>query len=173
MSAENKSLIELNQDYGRLMNLLMEAGGELSPELEQELQVNQEMLAAKADKYDFVISKLELEEEYWKAQADKYLRVARACNAARSRMRDSIKVTMQMMDKTEIVGETTTFKLVKGAPKLVFDHLKLPDEYVIETVVRETNKDKLKDDLKAGKVITGAQLEPVIQLRTSVSKKVK
>lgn len=170
----NKSLFALTQDYQRLMTLLMETGGELTPEVEQELAVNGELLAAKADKYDFIIGKLEAEETYWKGKADEYARVGRACANARQRLRDGIKASMQFMRATEIVGENTTFKLTGSAPKLVLDQPNmLPGEYVIETVVREPNKDKIKGALKEGLTVPGARMEPVVALRTSVSRKVK
>jgi hypothetical protein len=174
MSTENKSLVALTEDYQRLMGLLMETGGELTPEIEKELEVNTEMLAAKADKYEFITSKLEAEEAYFKAKADSYTRVARACANARQRLRDAIKFSMQQTGKTEIIGEDTTFCIVNGAPKLVIkDPGVVPKNYVVETIVRDLDKDKIKADLKAGKSVPGAEFEPVYQLRTKISRKVK
>jgi hypothetical protein len=171
--SENKSLIVLTQDYQRLMTLLIEAGGEITPEIEQELTINQETLAKKTDGYDFLITKLEAEEEYWKARSDQYTRVARSCANARARLRESIKAAMQIMGATEIVGENATFKLVNGAPKLVLNDKDLPKEFVTETVLVEPNKDLIKATLKSGNTVPGAHFEPVVQLRTSVSRKVK
>lgn len=173
MSEANKSLIALTADYQRLVALLMETGGEITPEIEQELTVNGEQLAQKADKYEFITGKLEAEETYWKGKADEYLRVARACANARQRLRDGIKASMQMMGKTEIVGENATFKLTNSAPRLVLHEAQLEREYIVETVVREPNKDKIKGALKEGKSVSGAYFEPVVALRTSVSRKVK
>ena len=169
----SKSLIEITADYNRLMLLLMEAGGEITPEVETELAVNQEQLAVKADRYDFIIAKLETEEAHWKAQADRYAKVARACAGARERLRGAIKATMQQMGVEEIAGESASFKLTKSAPKLILVESQLPREYVVETVVREPNKDKIKGALKEGVEVPGARLEPVVALRQGVARKVK
>lgn len=163
----------LTADYQRLLALVIEAGGELTPEIEQELAVNSEQLAAKADRYDFIMGKLDSEETYWKAQAERYSRVARACANARERLRGAIKGAMQAMAVTEIVGENTNFKLTNCAPKLVLKQSELPAEYITETIVREPNKDKIKGALKEGASIPGAQLEPVVALRVGVARKVK
>lgn len=169
----NKSLLELTGEYQRIMHLLMEAGGELTPEIEQELTVHQELLAAKADRYDFILQHLESEEAHWKAQADRFARVARVCSAARERLRASIKGAMQQMGVTEITGESVAFKLTNNAPKLVLNETALDKEYVVETIVREPNKDKIKGALKEGKEVIGAHFEPVVALRVSVARKVK
>lgn len=177
MSAEKvpteKSLVGIVQEYNGLIGLIMEANGELTPELESALAINQEQLATKADGYDFIISKLETEEEYWKARADQYLRVAKVCANARQRMRDAIKGAMQVMGTTEVVGENATFKLVKSAPKLVLNEREVPKEYFVETVVRELNKPKVKGALQDGIEVPGAKLEPVVALRIGVTRQVK
>jgi hypothetical protein len=171
--SENKSLMALQADYQRLMMLLMAADGELTPEIEAELSVNQEMIAAKADRYEFIISKLESEETHWKAQAERYSRVARTCANTRERLRSAIKATMQGMGITEIVGESICFKLTNAAPRVVITEPLLPKEYVTETIIREPNKEKIKGALKEGVAISGAILEPVVALRTSIARKVK
>lgn len=169
-----KSLIELNADYARLMGLLMDAGGEITPELEAELAVNEQQLATKADKYDFIIQRLETEESHWKLQADRYAKVARSCSAARERLREAIKFTLKNTGKTEVVGENARFYLANSAPRLIVAPVtQLPPEYVVETIVREPNKDKIKGALKEGVAIPGCALEPVFALRTGVARKVK
>lgn len=173
MSTENKSLVTLVADYQKLISMVMEAEGELTSEIENELAVNAEMLATKADKYDFIMAKLEAEEEYWKDQADRYAKVGRACSNARDRLKTAIKTTMQLMGTTEIKGENASFKLSNSAPKLVLNQALIPQEYIIETVVREPNKDKIKGALKEGKEVPGAQLEPVFALRVGVARKAK
>lgn len=172
-TSPSQSLISLTAEYQKLIHMLMESGGEISAELEEALTVSQETLAKKTDKYDFVITKLEAEEEYWKARAEQYTRVARACANARARLRDAIKGAMQAMGKTEIVGENATFKLTNSAPKLVLNEKELPKDFVIETIVATPDKEKIKETLKAGGVIAGAYFEPVQALRIGISRKVK
>jgi hypothetical protein len=169
----NTSLMALSADYQRLMNLLMETGGEITPELEEELTINATALASKADKYDFILARLETEEAHWKAQADRYARVARACANAHDRLRGGIKAAMLGMGVTEIAGENACFKLTRSAPKLVLNERELHKDYIIETIVRGPNKDKIKGALKEGLVVAGAQFEDVVALRTGVARKVK
>lgn len=174
MTEVSKSLVQLTQDYNSLMQMILEAGGELTPEAEASLSVNTQTLALKADAYDFIMGKLDAEEGYWKAEADKYQRVARACSNARERMRGAIKAAMIGMDMKEVLGERATFKLTAAAPKLVIQNEKLvPGEYVIETVVREVNKDKIKASLKEGHEVPGCTLEPVFALRSGIARKTK
>lgn len=171
--SQNKSLIELTTDYNFLLKCIVESEGEISPDIERQVEITEDMLSLKIDKYDFLMKKLESEEAHWKERADAYAKVARTCNNVRAKMKDRIKEVMISLGKKEIIGETTTFKLTNSNPKLIINEKELPSDYVVETVIIEPNKDKIKDALKNGKSVTGAYLEEVLALRTSVSRKVK
>lgn len=171
--SDSKSLPALVSEYQRLLSLLLECGGELTPQLEQELTATTETLAKKADSYEFVLSKLETEEMYWRSRAEEFVRVARACAAAQKRMRDTIKFAMNALNATEIAGESVTFKLVKAPPKLVTNEKELSDEYIKQTIIREPNKERIRAALADGISVDGATLEPVQALRITLKRKEK
>lgn len=174
MADSSQSLINLTSEYNHLLMMIMEAGGEMTPDIEERLAVNAATMAAKADVYDFVISKLETEETHWKAEADRFASVARACANARERLRGAIKATMIETKRVDIMGDRATFKLTNAAPKLVIDEPSaIPNEYMTETVVRDVNKDKVKSALKDGFEVPGCKLEPVYVLRSGVARKTK
>jgi hypothetical protein len=58
----SKSIFHISQEYAHLEILLLESGGDLSPEIEQALAINREEFEHKATAYHHIILKAEAEE---------------------------------------------------------------------------------------------------------------
>lgn len=161
-----QSLIELASEAQVICKLILESGGELSPELEQKLDVNTTALLAKVDSYVFIEEHLEANAALWKRKADACKSIHDRYVKAQDRLRDRIKIGMQVLERDELKGKNYRYKLSKLKPKLVIsDPVKLPIE--CKMVVSETvpDKEKIKSLLEDGIEVPGASLEPVYQLR--------
>lgn len=165
--SEMKSLPAIIGDANNVVQAILDNSGEITPEIENALQVVEASLTQKADQYSFLIERLEFESEYWKAKAQEFNKIAQACTTARERMKDRIKVAMNILGLEEINGKDVRFKLQKSNPKLVIeDESKIDAAY--KTVISETviDKERVKEDLRLGVPVAGAKLEQGFSLRT-------
>jgi len=169
---EKQSLRELVSFAAELMNELVESGGVLTPELEAKLNVIELSLPEKVDAYAFVMQKLEFEAEYWKKQAETYNKIKTACQNARDRIKDNLKLAMKENGINELKGIDHKFKLTNGTFSLVIDESEIDDIYKkrVEEIV--VDKKRIEEDLKAGVPVKGARLDPVYTLRPYVNKAV-
>jgi hypothetical protein len=135
------------------------------------MEMNGKELATKADSYYYLIKCLSAEAKYWKEQMDQVNKVIRSINNLEKNLKERVKYAMKESEITEIEGQSMTFKLANAAPKLVIDDVsKLPADYKISTHYVEPNKNKIKDDLKAGLKVDGCRLEENHSLRTTLNK---
>ena len=167
----SKSLSLIVAEMSQLVTSVVEAEGELSPELEAMLDGVSRDLAVKADNYALFMERLDSEADFWKARAQKMSQVAASCANLKERLNGAIKTAMTQLQTTEIVGEETKFKLTRMAPKLVIDELTLPMDYQQQKITYTPDKAKIKADLEAGHQVTGAALEEVFALRKYAARK--
>lgn len=66
-----KSLYHIKTEYQQLLNTLEELQGELSPELEEALSINESELQEKALNYVRILSELEAEISYGQAEIER------------------------------------------------------------------------------------------------------
>lgn len=165
------TLPALVAEMSLILNQIIEAGGELSPELETSFDNLGGAIQTKADNYAFFMDRLDAEADFWKAKADSYIKVSRSCANLKERLNNSIKLAMRTLDTDEVKGHDMRFKLSKLAPKLVLEG-EVPAEYKMVVTTTVPDKERIKADLTNGVVIAGAVLEPVYSLRKYANRKV-
>lgn len=169
---ENKqSLAVLVSDMSVVLSQIVEAGGELTPELESAFDNIGGQLQEKTDSYAFFMDRLENEAEFWKQKADSYNKVAKSCKALRERLNDSIKSAMLVLKTDEIHGGEMRFKLSRAAPRLVIDETALPSGYKMQVIETVPDKAKIKAAIEVGQEIAGVKQEDVFTLRKYVQRK--
>jgi hypothetical protein len=175
MSEEKKktNLHELVANSLSLAAMIAESGGELSPEVENALSVNEKSLAEKLDTYAFIEDQLKSQAEAMKAKAAEFREMAGRFELARDRLRSRIKDAMGALGTSEIDGNEYRYKLTVMPNKLAINESELPKIYKKITVSYEPDKEFITNMLKTGEVIPGVTFEDVVQLRRYVSKKGK
>lgn len=157
-----------------VVQMIIENGGELTEEMELELEKNNIVLAHKLDSYGYVWERLEAEEAYWKSKADEFARVGKSLKRVRENLKERMKFAMVAIEHDEVKGNDFRFKLQKTSGKLVVeDESLLPEEFKQETVVIEVLKDDLKTAIKAGEQVPGARVTYEPSLRKYVNRKNK
>jgi uncharacterized protein YukE len=164
------TLFELSQEANRLEELLLESGGELTPEFETWLEQINTQLEQKADSYAHVLDKLEANIALLRQNAKQYTDAARSLENAQTRIKDRIKDALEAMGKSKLSGNRKTFTLSNSSPRLVVNETELDQAYVIVQTQYLPDKERIKADLKEGKEIQGARLEGGKALRVTVSK---
>ncbi|CAB4152619.1 Siphovirus Gp157 [uncultured Caudovirales phage] len=169
----SSSLRELVQSSQSIVEALIESNGELSPEMELQLQNLEVALPAKIDSYSFILEKLEAEEEFWKAKAKQLTAVAKGCSNVRDRIKESLKQAAVQLGKDELVGNDVRFKISNSKPKLVIDESQVDEAYKIIVTTKEIDKKRIEEDLKLNVPVQGASLVETKSIRSYINKGLK
>lgn len=164
------TLIGLYKESVDLVKMIVEAGGEITPELEEQLQVNEEGLAAKVDGYVVIIDKFEHEADFFKARAEQLLAISKQLNNSAKRLKERIKYVMIDSQKHEFCGNDSRFKLAKGKDKLIIDEANVLPSYKVEKVTLVPDKERIKTELELGEDLEFARIEPSFTLRVYANK---
>lgn len=158
------------QDKIALYELIDESKGEVNETIENWLKEVEKNVTEKVDHYKWVQDELEAEVERLKEESKKLYGAANSIENIVTRLKDRLKFVMRSMATDELLGSTYRYKLSKSAPRLVVDESRLPSSYAIVKSYTETDKERIKEELNAGKTIPGAHFEEVFSLRSYVTK---
>jgi len=166
MNLVKSSLITLAKTVTELPVLLEESQGEITPEIEALMNITSAELVAKLDSYQFILERLDLEQQFAKDKAAQWSKVAKTFDSAKSRLKENIKEAMKQMQTTELVGEESRFVLTPVKPALNITEEDLTDSYkmIVQTTVPD--KEKIRADLEMGVAVPGARLEQGFALRS-------
>lgn len=153
---EKLSLYDLTSEYRLICDAIEEAGGEITPEIEAMLAINEENFLTKAEGYAEIIAKYTILAENAKARKAQCERVQKIAENAVKRMKDRIAQAMEEYDLPKVeVGLHKLSFLTSKAVEIV-DETKIPNCYI--KVATSVDKTKLRADLMAGVVVEGAEL---------------
>lgn len=173
VAAEEKkrTLPEIMAQATAITQALIEAGGELSPELEKRLELNKQELAQKVDAYIFIDDRFQAEAKFFAERAKAYQKIARSFERLSDVLRERVKQVMVETDTKEIRGDEYRFVLSPTQPRLVIEEGKLPREFLIQVTTVTPDKERIKTTLKDGFEIPGATLEGGFALRSYLNGK--
>jgi len=151
------NIYQIEKDYLTLSSQIIEAGGELTPEIEIALEINKEQLQNKGINYGYVIKSLEsdvtaIDEEIKRLNALKSSR-----NKTTELLKSTIKNAMQLYGIEELKTPTLKINFRKSESVEVDDTI-LNDLYCNFKTVRTPDKAKIKEAIKTGAQIEGAVL---------------
>ena len=139
--------------------------GELTPEMETALAINQNELQEKAVNYGYAIKSMEddvvsINEEIKRLQA-----IKTAKTNASSRMKDSVKNAMQLYGIEKVTSPTLTLSLRKSESVEVDLVEGLSNDFKITKTTVTADKVAIKQAIKQGENITGARLVEKLNLQ--------
>jgi hypothetical protein len=153
-----KSLYQISKEATELASALIE--GELTPEMETALTINQNELQEKAINYGYAIRSIEsdvniIEDEIKRLQALKTSRT----NAI-ERMKATVLEAMQIYGIEKVASPTLNLA-VRLNPESVdlVNEYQIPDCYKKEKVTISIDKVMIKEDLRSGLEVPGAVLK--------------
>jgi Siphovirus Gp157. len=168
----SKSLYQIRKDILVIEQKFVESNGEITPELENDLMINESNLANKVDRYYYFIESLEKGAEFFKARAEEATKARKQYESAIDRLKDNLTLAMHDLKTDELTGEEFRFKLSKSKPAVeILDEEKLPASYMREKVTYTPDKDLIKQDLDKGLIVPGARLVEKSSIRPYVNKK--
>tara|TARA_R110002072_G_scaffold138083_1_gene281048 strand:- start:327 stop:815 length:489 start_codon:yes stop_codon:yes gene_type:complete len=148
------TLYDIKNEYLELINQVEEMEGEITPEIEQQLVINQNELHTKAVAYHSVV----LSKDAFNMQIDSEIKRLQALKKRNNNLIDNLK--NRLTGAIETFGEFTVgvnkFGLRKSERVEVNDVNLLPKEYKTIKVTEQANKADIKKALKNGEKIKGA-----------------
>lgn len=153
-----ETLYSINEEYLNILAQIEENEGELTPELEQALAINEEQHEAKLEAYGHIIANYKAEAEACKAEAERLKKKADNALKAAERLKDTIRYFLQVTDRRKAAGGTFTFSLRDSEAVSVTDETAIPEEWWRVKTTREVNKADIKAALKGGAAIPGVEL---------------
>jgi len=160
-----KPLYEIQQEYQAILddfdNLFV--NGEPTQEeidaMNERLSINAQEFEAKAEAYAAVIAQKKSRAEFLEKEAKKLKTMADSELNQAERLRARIEWAMkeQGLDKVELPHFKLRFS--KSESVKIVDQSLLPAEFVRTKTVNEPNKTAIKEAIKAGNVVAGAEIE--------------
>jgi hypothetical protein len=171
----NKSLPAILADAADIAARLAEADGELTAEMDALIEFNAQELAAKADRYHYVLMALNSQAEMSAQKASDWMKVSEASERAALNLKARLLSTMQAADMVELIGNETTWRIQANKPSVIItDKEKIPAMFTtLETPqpVMKYDKAAIYDYLKRNQTVPGAHLETSYRVVPRVSKK--
>ncbi|URK67371.1 siphovirus Gp157 family protein [Streptococcus oralis] len=118
----------------------------------------QEQFEQKAEGYAHVIKNLEADVAMYKAEEESFKAKKQAAQKKLDYVKDNIMAAMNVTGQTEVKSGAMTLKVQKNRESVQVDEDLLPKKYFAKKIELKPDKKTLKELLKAGKKIKGAEL---------------
>jgi hypothetical protein len=130
--------------------------GELTPELENELVINQNELQIKAENYGYAVRSLEGDVSIIDEEIKRLRALKEAKTNAIERMKGAVVNAFQIYGITEVKSPTLKLSLRRSESVDIIWEDGLSKQYWREKIVRTPDKEVIKAAIKAGKTVEGA-----------------
>jgi hypothetical protein len=152
------NLFEIQQGYRQLAETLIENGGELTPELEEQLVISQEQLQDKAIGYGFVIIEKDSEIEAIDAQIKRLQAMKKSRQSAIDRLKETLKGAMEFFGVTEIKAATLKINFRASESTEISNEALIPERFITVKEVRTIDRAAIKKAIKDGEDVQGAHI---------------
>ena len=131
---------------------------ELTPELENELVINQQELQVKAENYAYAIKSLEIDVDAIDNEMKRLKGLKDAKNNAIDRMKGAVVNAFQIYGITEVKSATLKLSLRRSEAVEVVNIDQLPESLTVVKKTVSADKVKIKEAIKNGIPVEGAVL---------------
>ena len=159
------ALYQIEQEYMILADEIINNEGELTPDLEQRLTINKDQLEAKGKGYGYIIKDIESEIDVIDAEVKRLTALKKSRSNAVERLKTTLSDAMQLFQISELKTPTLKISFRKSESVEVDNLGYLPAEFIKITTTETVDKVKIKEAIKAGRVIQGAVLQQNINLQ--------
>jgi len=151
------TLPELLNHFTSIESRLAESGGEITPELELELNELSQSMAVKVDYLAYLCERAPVVANYYRDQAKRYLKIGQALDALPERVKDNMRHALFINGLDKIDGDEFSFLMQKPRVSVeIYNEADIPTHLC--TVVYKPSKTAIKPVLEAGGEVPGASL---------------
>ena len=158
-----KSLYHIETEYLAIINQVEQLDGELTPELEAQLTINEKELQGKSIAYlEFIGSK-----EALNVRLDDEIKRLQAIKKSNDNLISNLK--NRLLDAVKLFGDfevgLTKFGTRKSSITVVGDVNSLPKEYKTSKLTEQADKKAIKEALQRGEEIKGCEIVENLNLK--------
>lgn len=130
--------------------------GELTPELENALIINQKELNEKAINYAYAVKSIESDIDIISEEIARLTALKRAKTSAVDKMKDAVLNAMQFYGIEKLTSPTLTLSVRRSEAVEVPNEALLNQEYMTKKITFSPNKIAIKNAIKNGEAVEGA-----------------
>ena len=150
------SIYNITDDFSQIMAEIESNGGEISPEIDEKLQINQFNLIEKTTNYVHVIKTLDSECDIIDIEIKRLQELKKQRSNFTQSLKDRLKNAMQAMELTEIKTALNKINFRKSESVEIIDESILPNNVLIYEP--KIDKKKIKEIIKNGWQVFGAKI---------------
>ena len=150
------TLYTITSEQLRINELLEESGGELTPEIEEALILNEENFLTKSEGYIESIARYKALAEPADVRIKEMQRIKKTAENIEKRLKERLQHAMVVMGHDKVDVGLRKLSLRSSTVVSITNEDAIPAEYII--VETKVDKMKIKEALKNGVVIDGAEL---------------
>lgn len=159
------TLYGITAELNDILAQLEELGGEITPELEQALAINEEQFVAKAEDYGHAILNLKGMAAAAKAEKERLAALQKFYENAQKRLTDALSNAMQVFGHDKVENATMRISLRHTTATEVDDLDALPQEFKTTKVEVVADKTAIKKAIQSGEAVPGAHLVENVSLQ--------
>lgn len=155
---EKHSLYQIRIDHLSLLQEIEDNDGELTDEVEQALVLTQDQFQEKAISYGFVLKTFDNTTSIIDAEIKRLMRLKERAEYHKGVFKQRLSEAMQQFGVEKINTPTLTLSFRKSESIEISDEDKVPDNFFDEKTVFTISKTRIKEAIKEGKQVPGAEL---------------
>ena len=159
------TLYGITAELNNILAQLEETGGEITPEIEQALAINEEQFVAKAEDYGHAILNLKGMAAAAKAEKERLAALQRFYENAQKRITDALSNAMQVFGRDKVENATLRLSLRHTTATEVDDLDAVTAEYKTTKVEVVADKTAIKKAIQQGEDVPGARLVENVSLQ--------
>lgn len=159
------TLYGITAELNGILAQLEELGGEITPELEQALAINEEQFVAKAEDYGHAILNLKGMAAAAKAEKERLAGLQKFYENTQKRLTDALSNAMQVFGHDKVENATLRLSLRHSTATEVDDLDQVPSEYKTTKVEVVADKTAIKKAIQDGEDVPGAHLVENVSLQ--------
>ena len=159
------TLYGITAELNGILAQLEELGGEITPELEQALAINEEQFVAKAEDYGHAILNLKGMAAAAKAEKERLAALQKFYENTQKRLTDALSNAMQVFGHDKVENATMRLSLRHTTATEVDDLDQVPAEFKTTKVEVVADKTAIKKAIQEGEDVPGAHLVENVSLQ--------
>lgn len=167
------SLLALVDQASQIQRKLIEAGGEITEDLEAMLPIAEVHLPTKVEQYAFVVQQLRNQAKFFKEKAEYFAQISKSFDVGADSMEERIKEAAIKLGVSEIIGVDHKFTITNTAGSV-----EITNEELIEPIYKKEvpvsykiDKKKIGEDLRLGLPVAGAYLKENKSVKITANRK--
>jgi hypothetical protein len=152
------NIYKIQNEYQLLINQIIEADGEMTYEIQQALEINEQQLQSKAVDYSYVIKQLDSDCEQIDAELKRLQQLKKVRTNLAERLKNTISDAMNLYEVEKIETPLIKLSFRNSESVEITNESQLDACFIVTKTVTSPDKKAIKDAIKSGVLVCGATI---------------